>query len=58
MPATTPPKKVTYVANRGDPKRMGYSESIPVAPGFNAIRVLARDADDRIGSAALVVKRN
>ena len=41
-----PPKKVFYLANRGEPTRLSFETDVPLWPGSNLIQVFAREANE------------
>jgi len=50
-----PPKKVFYLANRGQKTRLDFETDIPLWPGSNLIQVFAREANEVQSVQTLVV---
>ncbi len=55
--AKMPARKVFYLRNDGDPKKLPFSAEVPLWPGSNLIQVFARETNEVQTLQTLVVRR-
>lgn len=55
--AKMPARKVYYLRNDGDPRRLNFTADVPLWPGSNLIQVFARETNEVQSLQTLVVRR-